>query len=93
MTTGQNTMVAEFDWAMAYAPNQLTAARAAWARGEKAATSYKPAPQEIDELQEQQEIYPPTTPTDRDALTPHSGVELTGPAVAEAQVVTSDKHG
>ena len=47
-----NTMVAEFDWAMAAAPDQLTAARAAWARGEKAATSYKPAPQEIDELQE-----------------------------------------
>ena len=84
-----DTMVAEFDSAMAAAPDQLIAARAAWARGEKAATSDKPAPQDNDELQEQQD--PPTTPTDRDALTPHSGVELTGPTVDEAQVATGDK--
>ena len=45
-----DTMVAEFDRAMAAAPDQLIAARAAWARGEKAATSDKPAPQEIEVL-------------------------------------------
>ena len=71
-----DTMVAEFDSAMAAAPDQLIAARAAWARGEKAATSDKPAPQEIEELHEQQEN-DLTTPTGRDALTPHSGVTLT----------------
>ena len=84
-----DTMVAEFDSAMAAAPDQLIAARAAWARGEKAATSDKPAPQEIEELHEQQEN-DLTTPTGRDALTPHSGVERIGPAVTEAQVAIGD---
>ena len=84
-----DTMVAEFDSAMAAAPDQLIAARAAWARGEKAATSDKPAPQESEELHEQQEN-DLTTPTGRDALTPHSGVERIGPAVTEAQVAIGD---
>ena len=74
-----DTMVAEFDRAMAAAPDQLIAAWATWARGEKAATSDKPAPQ--DDL---------TTPIGRDAPTPHSGAERTGPAVTEAQAATGD---